>query len=250
MDSDTKMIVDGKRLDGRGFLDLRPISIKAGVLKKADGSCMVEWGKNKVLAAVYGPREVFPKHKSNLQKAIVNCRYAMAPFCSLEEHGRSGPNRRAIEIAKVAKHVFQNVIMLNQFPKTMIEIHMEILQSDGGTRAAGITAASVAVADAGIPMRDLVQGISVGKVEGQLVVDLDKDEDNFGKADVPMVVSLRNKEILLFQQDGMLTKDEYSKAIDYAFEAAKKVRELQVAAITSRYGSMENELEKAAGVEQ
>ena len=65
-----------------------------------------------------------------------------------------------------------------------------------------------------------------------------------------MVVSLRNKEILLFQQDGMLTKDEYSKAIDYAFEAAKKVRELQVAAITSRYGSMENELEKAAGVEQ
>ncbi len=233
------LIKDGKRLDGRDITDLRPMKIQAGVLKKADGSAMLEWGKNKVLAAVYGPREVFPKHLTDLNKALVNCRYAMAPFSSLEEHGRSGPNRRAIEIGKVAKHVFQNAILVEQFPKTQIDISIDILQSDGGTRIAGITAAAVALADAGIPLRDLVQGVSVGKADGQIVVDVDKVEDNLGESDIPVIVSLRSKEILLFQLDGMLTKQEVEKAIDYAFEAAEKVKVLQVGALKAKYLEIE-----------
>ncbi|MFH1106286.1 MAG: exosome complex exonuclease Rrp41 [Candidatus Micrarchaeota archaeon] len=233
--TEVKMIVDGRRNDGRGITDLRPLKITAGVLKQADGSALVEWGKNKVLSAVYGPREVFPKHLTDLQKARVNCRYMMAPFCSLEEHGRSGPNRRAYEIGKVAKHVFQNVILTNQFPKTQIDISMEVLQSDGGTRITGITAAAVALADAGIPMRDLVQGVAIGKADGQLVVDVDKLEDNNGQADVPVIVSLRTREILLLQQDGMLTKEEMTRALQMAYEAAEKVREIQVEALRTRY---------------
>lgn len=230
-----KLIVNGKRLDGRDVEDLRPLKITAGVLEKADGSCMVEWGLNKVIAAVYGPREVFPKHMTDLEKAIINCRYVMAPFCSLEEHGRSGPNRRAIEIGKVAKHVFENIVLVNQFPKTQIEISMEILQSDGGTRVAGITAAAVALADAGIPVKDMVQGVSVGKIDGVQVVDVDKVEDNQGLSDVPFIVSLRTKEILLFQLDGMLTRKEIEQSIDYAFKGAEKVRDLQVKALKAKY---------------
>jgi exosome complex component RRP41 len=234
-ESNVKMVVDGKRNDGRGLTDLRPLKITAGVLKQAEGSALVEWGKNKVLAAVYGPREVFPKHLTDLHKARVNCRYMMAPFCSLEEHGRSGPNRRAYEIGKVAKHVFENVILRNQFPKTQIDISMEVLQSDGGTRVTGITAASVALADAGIPMKDLVQGVAIGKCDGQLVVDVDKLEDNNGQADVPVIVSLRTREILLLQQDGMLTREEMQRSFAMAFEAAEKVRALQVEALKARY---------------
>lgn len=233
--SEMKLIVDGKRNDGRGLTDLRPLKISAGVLKQADGSCLVEWGKNKVLAAVYGPREVFPKHLTDLQKARMNCRYAMAPFCSLEEHGRSGPNRRAIEIGKVAKHVFENVVLTAQFPKTQIDVSMEVLQSDGGTRISAVTAASVALADAGIPMKDLVQGVAIGKADGLLVVDVDKLEDNYGQADIPLIVSLRSREILLFQQDGMLTKEEIQRAFSMAFDAAEKVRALQVEALKARY---------------
>ncbi len=233
------MIKDGKRLDGRNRTDLRPLKITTGVLKKADGSAMIEWGKNKILAAVYGPREVFPKHLTNLNKALINCRYSMAPFSSLEEHGRSGPNRRAIEIGKVAKHVFEHAVFVNQFPKTQIDISIDVLQSDGGTRIAGITAASVALADAGIPMKDLVQGVSVGKVNGELVVDVDKIEDNYGDSDIPLIVSLRSGEILLFQADGMLSKDEISQSIDFAFEAAGKVKELQIRALKDKYLDVE-----------
>ncbi len=237
-----QLIANGKRLSGRGFEDLREISAEVGVLEKASGSALVKWGKNIVLAAVYGPREVFPKHLMNLERAIVSFKYAMAPFSSLEEHGRAGPNRRAIEIGKVAKHVFENTILVNQFPKTQVEISVEILQSDGGTRIAGVTAAALALVDAGIPVKDIVQGVSIGKVEGELIVDLDKDEDNFGAGDVPIAVSLRNGEVLLFQLDGMYTRDEFAKIFDLAFRGCEKVKAVQVDALMKKYSKGQDEV--------
>ncbi len=235
----SELIKNGKRLDGRDIEDLRPLKITAGVLKQAKGSAMIEWGKNRIVAGVYGPREVFPKHMTDPHKAIINCRYVMAPFSSLEEHGRSGPNRRSIEISKVAKHVFENAILTHLFPKTMINISMEVLQSDGGTRVAGITAASVALADAGIPMRDLPCGVSIGKIAGKLVVDVDKYEDNFGESDIPTIILPRTKEVLLYQMDGLLTKQELKQAMEMAFKGSLKVRELQVAALRKKYELVE-----------
>ncbi len=228
---------DGKRLSGRGEKDLRDMRVSVGLLKKASGSALVEWGRNKVLAAVYGPREVFPKHLTDPYKALVNCRYVMAPFSSLEEHGRAGPNRRSIEISKVMKHVFENVILVKQFPKTAIDITVEVLQSDGGTRVAAVTAASLALVDAGIPVRDVVSAVSVGKVGGKIVADLDKDEDNYGDSDMPIAISHRTGEIVLWQMDGMLSRAELAQGLELASEVTRLVREKQVAALKEKYGS-------------
>ncbi len=234
-----QLIVNGKRMDGRGLTDLRPLKIKAGVLNKADGSAYVEWGNNKVLAAVYGPRECIPRHDVNPYHAVVRCRYTMAPFCSMEEHGRSGPNRRSTEISKVIREVFENVVLAEHFPKTAIDVYMEVLQSDGGTRIAALTAAAVALADAGIPMKDIVCGVAVGKIDGQIAADFGKYEDNFGESDIPVALSQRTGEVLLLQMDGLLTKDELMKALDIAFEASKQVSELQIRALKERYAEKE-----------
>lgn len=233
---------DGMRANGRGFEELRELKITAGVLKRANGSALVDWGKNKVIAGVYGPREVFPKFLTNPYKAVINARYIMAPFSGLDDHGRSGPNRRSLEISKVAKHVFENAVLTHLFPKTMINIQMEVLQSDGGTRIAAITAASVALADAGIPLRDIPACISVGKIGGKLAVDLDKDEDNFGESDMPTVFSPRTGEVLLWQMDGMLSRDEVAQGLDLAAEAAKSVHEKQVAALKKKYEAVSEEV--------
>src|SRR3989338_7169947 len=217
-----KLIQNGKRISGRSFTDLRPLKITAGVLKQAGGSAMIEWGKNRIIAAVYGPHEVFPKFLTDNRKALVGCRYVMAPFSSLEDHGRSGPNRRSIEISKVAKHVFENVILTNKFPKTIIDIHMDVVQSDGGTRIAAITAASVALADAGIPVKDLVCGVAVGKIGGKLAVDIDKIEDNYGESDAAIIVSPRTGDVLLMQLEGILTPQEVRDSVKLAQDAAIK----------------------------
>ena len=162
-DGKPELIINGKRLDGRGVEDLRNLRIEAGVLKQAAGSAYVEWGKNKIICGVYGPRECIPKFEASPYRALIKCRYMMAPFCSLEEHGRSGPSRRSTELSKVIREVFENLIISESFPRTEIDIYMEILQSDGGTRTAAITAACVALANAGIPLKDMVSALALGK---------------------------------------------------------------------------------------
>ncbi|MGC8628617.1 MAG: exosome complex exonuclease Rrp41 [Candidatus Micrarchaeia archaeon] len=230
-----KLLNGNKRLDGRDFEELRPIRITAGVIKNATGSAYLEWGNNKVLAAVYGPKEVFPKHLADPERAIVKCRYAMAPFSSLEEHGRAGPNRRATEISKVTKEVFENVILLDKFPSTEIDIFIEILQSDGGTRAAGITAASVALANSGIPIKDMPYAVAAGKIDGQLVIDFNKIEDNYSEADVPIAISPNLNRILLLQMDGSLTRDEFSKLVAMVKKAGSTIISAQREALMRLY---------------
>ena len=236
-----QLLSDGKRVDGRGVGDLRPIKIEARVLNDADGSAYIEWGKNKILAGVYGPSECIPRHDQSLYRAIVKCRYNMAPFSGAEEHGRSGPNRRSKELSKVMREAFENVIISESFPKTQIEIYVEILQSDGGTRCAALTAAAVALADAGIPMKDLPCAVAVCKIAGQMAVDPGKEEDNFGESDMPIAFSPRNGEVLLFQMDGLLTHDEFVQGLQFAKEAAGKIHAIQVEAIKKVYDAPREE---------
>ncbi len=230
-----ELIVNGKRLDGRSFSDMRKLKIEANVLKNAEGSAYLEWGNNRVLAAVYGPKEAMPKHMADPTKAIIKCRYSMAPFSSLEEHNRSGPNRRATEISKVTKEVFENIVFLNEFPGSEIDIFIEILQSDGGTRAAGITAASVALANAGIKMKDLVYAVSAGRIGDHVVLDVDMLEDNYSDADMPMAIAPRNNEVLLLQMDGGLTKEQFKEAVGMVIGAGKTISKIQRDALTAAY---------------
>jgi exosome complex component RRP41 len=229
-----QLIKDGKRLDGRALDELRPIEIEVGVLKRADGSCYLEWGGNKVMAAVYGPRECFPRHAQDPHKARLLFRYNMAPF-SVEERKRPGPDRRSVEISKVCREALERVVFLKYFPKTSIDVFVEILQADAGTRCAGLTAASVALADAGIPMKDIVVSCAAGKIDSQIVLDLGKKEDNQGEADLPVAVLPRTKEIVLMQLDGIVSKEELKQARELAIKGCEKVYELQKAALKKKY---------------
>jgi exosome complex component RRP41 len=224
----------GVRLDGRRADELRPVRIEAGVLKRADGSAYIEWGGNKVLAAVYGPREAHPRHIQDPARALVQCRYNMAPF-SVSDRKRPGPDRRSVEISKVISEAFSSVVFKEQFPRTSVDIYIEVLQADAGTRCAGLTAASVALADAGVPMRDLVASCASGKIGGVVCLDLNKEEDNFGDADCPMAVVHGTGEIVLLQMDGHLTYDEFQKAMALSLGATDKLFELQRDALRRRY---------------
>ena len=228
------MDANGRRLDGRKADELRPIRIEAGVSRRADGSAYIEWGGNKVLAAVYGPREAHPRHLQDPARALVQCRYNMAPF-SVSDRKRPGPDRRSVEISKVISEAFASVVFVEQFPRTSVDIFIEVLQADAGTRCAGLTAASVALADAGVPMRDLVTSCASGKIEGVVALDLNKEEDNFGDADCPMAIVPRTGDIVLLQMDGHLTYDEFQKAMDLSISATHRIYEMQRDALRRRY---------------
>ena len=131
-----ELVINGKRTDGREFNELRPIKLIASPLENAGGSAYLEWGNNRVMCGVYGPKEANPRHLADATKAVIKCRYMMAPFSSLSEHGRSGPNRRAIEISKVIREVFENVVMTKEYPGSQIEVYIEILHANPAPRLA------------------------------------------------------------------------------------------------------------------
>lgn len=240
MNTDIKLFENGKRLDGRKPDEMRKIKIEAGVLHRAEGSCYLEWGDNKVLAAVYGPREAIPRHTQNPLRAIVNARYNMAAF-SVDERKRPGPDRRSREISKVISEALLNVILVEKFPRASIDVNIEVLDAEAGTRCAGLTAAAVALVDAGIPMKDIPVACAAGKIEDQVVLDLGKDEDNYGSADLPVAISPRTGEILLLQMDGHLTLEEFDKALDMAIKGCHMISDLQKKAIMEKYQSVQEE---------
>ncbi|HVL87734.1 MAG TPA: exosome complex exonuclease Rrp41 [Candidatus Thermoplasmatota archaeon] len=229
-----KLWNNGKRIDGRSADELRPIKIHAGVLKRADGSCYLEWGGNKVLAGVYGPREVHPRHDMNPTQAIVRCRYNMAAF-SVGDRKRPGPDRRSQEISKVTSEALRPVILTHLFPRTAIDVFVEIIEAEAGSRCAGLTAASVALADAGIPMKGMVAACAAGKIDGHVVLDLAREEDNYGETDLPIATIPRTGEIVLLQMDGDFTDEELSQAIDMAIQACARIHEIQKQALRDRY---------------
>ncbi len=240
-ESKVALIIDGKRTDGRDMEDLRSLRIEVGVIPEADGSAYVEWGGNKIVCGVYGPRECIPRHGASPYHALVKCRYMMSPFASLEEHSRSGPSRRSTELSKVIREVFENLVMAEKFPNTQIDVYIDVLQADGGTRTASITVAAVALANAGIPMKDMVAAVAVGKAGDMLALDLNKIEDNFGQSDMPIAISHRDRKLLLLQMDGLLTRDEVVQMVDMAERGCDKVHEVQAAALKKFYEKGEEE---------
>ena len=227
---------NGIRSDGRKVNETRKVTIKTGVLKNADGSAYIEFGGNKILAGVFGPRDVHPKHMSNPDTGILRVRYHMEPF-SVDERKKPAPSRREIEISKVIKEALESAVMLEQFPRTAVDVFLEVLQADGGTRCAALDAASVALADAGIPMRDLVCACASGKAADTLILDVNNEEDQAGQADMPIGYMPNLGQITLLQLDGVLTPDEFKKCIEIGIEGCKQVYEIQKNSLREKYFS-------------
>jgi exosome complex component RRP41 len=225
---------DGLRISGRKPDELRPIKMQVGVLNNANGSALVEYGKTKVIAAVYGPREAQPRHLSIPYRAVLRCRYHMAPF-STHDRKSPAPSRREIELSKVIREALEPVVLSELFPRSSIDVFIEVLNADGGTRTTSVTAASLALADAGIPMRDLVAGVAVGKIDGVIVLDIDEVEDMYGEADMPVAAAPSLGKITLLQLNGELTHDEFRQALDLALKGIETIYQMQRETLKKRY---------------
>jgi exosome complex component RRP41 len=230
----------GLRLDGRKPDELRLIKLEVGVVPNAAGSAYIEHGKNRILAGVYGPREVHPKHMALQDRTVLKCRYHMAPF-SVQERKSPAPSRREVELSKVIRDSLEPSIFVEYYPRTMIEVFIEVLQADGGTRCASITAASLALADAGIPMRDLVVACAAGKADDKIVLDLMDEEDKYGSADVPVALMPNLNAVTLLQMDGKLTHEEFEIAVNMAIEGCKKIGAMQKEALKAKYAGVKEE---------
>lgn len=232
--SDIKLIENGKRTDGRKPEDLREMKMEVNVISAADGSAKVSFGSTVAYASVYGPRELFPRFMQESDTGILRTRYNMAPF-SVDDRKSPGSDRRSQEISKVMRHALHPVLFLQDFPKVTVDAFVEVVQADGSTRVTGINAASIALVAAGIPMRNMVTAVSVGKADGTLIADLNGKEDNFGEADMGFAMVPDTGEVTLLQMDGILTKEEISHLLKMAESSCKKILEKQKETLREYY---------------
>ena len=116
-----------------------------------------------------------------------------------------------------------------------VDVFIEILQADGGSRCAALDAAAVALADAGIPMRDMVSACAAGKVADTIVLDINNEEDQEGQADMPVAYMPNLGKVTLIQLDGVLTPQEYEKCVNTALEGCKLVYEVQKKALKEKF---------------
>ncbi|MGV8142838.1 MAG: exosome complex exonuclease Rrp41 [Candidatus Pacearchaeota archaeon] len=223
-----------KRSDGRKSDEMRPITAKVGIIPNADGSAMFTFGNTVAIAAVYGPRLLHPQHMQNPQSAILRVNYDLLSF-SVADRKKPGPSRRSQEISKVTEWSLSPALDLKEFPNTVVDVQIYILQADASTRVAGINAASMALAHAGIPMKNLVCAVAIGKLDKELVVDVNKDEEDFdeGEAatDFPIAKLANTDKYTLLQMDGNIQPHLVPKAVALADKACAHIYEVQKKAL-------------------
>ena len=134
------------------------------------------------------------------------------------------------------------VLDLEEYPNSVVDVFIELPQTEAGSRCAGICAASMALADAGLNMKDLVCAVSVGRVADKLLVDLDYSEESYADApvaDIPVAIMPNSGKITLLQMDGEVKKEELMKLLEMGKKACIDIYEIQKKALKEKYHEVE-----------
>ena len=225
-----------KRCDGRKQDELRPMKAKVGVIPRADGSAMFQIGNTVAYAAVYGPRELFPKFMQNPKQGVLRCAYNMMPFSGHGERVRPGGSRRSKEISVLTEKALMPVLNLAEYPNSVVDVFVELPQTDAGTRCAGICAASMALADAGFEMKDLVCSLSMGILNGEMITDVNGHEDCvLETTDVPMAYIPSMDKFSLLQLDGDASKEQLQELLKKGKEKCMEIYAVMQKALKEKY---------------
>lgn len=170
-----QILRDGKRKDGRKPEQVRPIFLKAGIISQARGSAYIEQNETKVMCAVYGPREVTKKEEFSM-KGQLTCEFKFATFsCRVRRQYQQDNEER--DYSCQLQDALEPAVRMDKFPKAQVNVYVTVLQNDGSPLAASLTCASVALANAGIEMYDLVVGCSARITPSEVFIDPTESED-------------------------------------------------------------------------
>jgi ribonuclease PH len=232
-----------KRTDGRGTEVLRPVKITRNYLKHAEGSVLIEMGDTKVICSA-SIEERVPQFLRNTGKGWVTAEYSMLPRSTHTRTSRDSltgrGGGRAFEIQRLIGRSLRSVTDLTGFGERTIWIDCDVIQADGGTRTASITGAYVALVDAfrkmvkdglieKVPIKGAVAAISVGKVDGRVLLDLNYEEDSKAQVDMNVVMTGDGKfvEIQGTAEESVFAKEEMDKLTKVAGKGIKKLTKIQ-----------------------
>jgi len=238
------------RIDGRNDHDLRPFKVTRNFIKHAAGSVLMEMGETRVICTATVEERV-PPFLRDQKQGWITAEYAMLPASSKEriarESTRGKVGGRTHEIQRLIGRALRCVVDLTQLGERTIWMDCDVIQADGGTRTAAITGAYVALVDAlhhltqekklGVwPVRDALAAVSVGKVTGSLLLDLNYHEDSRAEVDMNVVMTGRGAyiEVQGTAERAPFDKKEMEGLLSLAEGGIQRLIEAQRCALESR----------------
>mmetsp|Transcript_159228 Transcript_159228/g.510819 ORF Transcript_159228/g.510819 Transcript_159228/m.510819 type:complete len:268 (+) Transcript_159228:48-851(+) len=223
---------EGFRVDGRRLHEPRCIRCAVGAAAigggsvgvglggglEADGCAIFELGGTKAVAYVYGPMEM-RRGMQQHDRATLSCSLSTASFGTavrLGGGGTRGRDRQSTERSLWIQQTFEHAILLEQYPRSQIRLYVHLLQSDGAGVAAAINAATLALADAGIPMRDTVSACTAGMLGRRAAVDLSRDEEMAGGAQVTMATLAGARKVSLLEVESKVPEGMFAPLYETA----------------------------------
>ncbi|XP_054632715.1 exosome complex component MTR3 [Dunckerocampus dactyliophorus] len=221
----------GPRADGRqrDQVDVRPVFVRCGLVSQAKGSAYMEAGDTKLMCCVYGPRETERKDETDMKCGRLTTDMRFAPF-SCPDRGSWIQGSQDKDFSLMLHESLQPALCLHKYPRSQIEVNVMVLENSGSVLAHAVTCASLALADAGIEMYDLVLGCAIRQDGGSYVVDPTYTEengcgsvsgDNQGKLTVAFLPSLN--QVSGLQSDGEMTEETLSAGVRTCIEGCYKI---------------------------
>eukprot|EP01095_Lingulamoeba_sp_RSL-Kostka_P018141 TRINITY_DN981_c0_g1_i1.p1 TRINITY_DN981_c0_g1~~TRINITY_DN981_c0_g1_i1.p1 ORF type:complete len:265 (+),score=88.94 TRINITY_DN981_c0_g1_i1:139-933(+) len=231
---------EGIRNDNRKTNQLRPIFMKTGIITQANGSTYIERNNTKLICSVYGPR---PSKNTNSFSDIgfLQCEFKYAPFSCHNEIRGFVPDLDEKEISASIVQSLQGSICLEKYPKSVIDIYILVIENDGAVIDTAINAASLAIADSGIEMYDLISASTVANVENQLILDPTCQEEESSTSKLLMCFSPSLNEIVQFIQSGNSEPEQLIEGMDLCLDACAKMYSMMQKNLIDNVISKQNE---------
>ncbi|KAL6779350.1 hypothetical protein ACKKBG_A11975 [Auxenochlorella protothecoides x Auxenochlorella symbiontica] len=220
-DRPAEVIADGKRLDGRDNEEFRTLFLNCGTISQASGSSYVELGSTKVMVGVYGPRQSDRWMKYSEQGSL-DCDVRLATFAT-RQRGRPIQTQLEKELSAQLETALSASVLLHTFPKAVLDVQCLVLEAGGSVLAAVIAAATLALADASIELRDLVSAASVSRVQGIQLLDPTAEEEYREEAGLVLSFMPCLNQITSLTSHGVWSKDELRDAVELAMGACEEI---------------------------
>jgi ribonuclease PH len=236
------------RSDNRAIDQLRPVSITPGFITTAEGSALMEVGNTRVICTA-SIEETVPSFMRNSGKGWISSEYSMLPRSTLtrtpREVTKGRQSGRTHEIQRLIGRSLRAVTDLSRLGERTIWIDCDVIQADGGTRTASITGAFVALGlaleklvDAGtltsVPLRDFVAAVSVGIVDGEILLDLCYEEDSRADVDMNFVMTAGHKfvEVQATAEHHVFHEHQLNKMLAFARQGVQSLIARQQAVLS------------------
>jgi len=222
------------RCDNRELKEHRKIFLKTGIVTQAKGSAYIEMGKTKVIVSVFDPREISNRSDYSL-KGEIYCEFKFAPFSCPKRRLHQQDNEEK-QYSCIMKKALESTVCLYELPNFQVDIYALVLHNDGSALSAAITAAGVALAEAGVPMYDIITSVTLGLQQDIRFIDPCLTEQNLCEAQLSsevnkvfnhgvVVVSKLHtqQQICQFYHSGFVSMDNIKSALKILLEMTEAI---------------------------